>query len=235
MPDILISENIQGAAVDALRQRFSVTSEPDLWKHPADLLRCIPDFRALIVRNQTQVTRALLEAGTRLEVVGRAGVGLDNVDVKAATGRGILITSTPDQNAISVAELAIGMMLSLARCLPAAHQDTRAGNWNRQRFSGMELHGKTFGIIGAGKIGYLTARRAQAFGMTILAFDPYLSRDNVYLSELDAELVSLEASPRPRRRSLLPHAQYARNGRPARRPHVRPHEEVGLLHQHLAR
>jgi D-3-phosphoglycerate dehydrogenase len=192
MPDVLLSENIQGEAVDALSQRFQVTILPDLWKNPAELMRCIPEFRALIVRNQTKVDRALLETGSRLMVVGRAGVGLDNVDVKAATERGILVTSTPDQNAISVAELAIGMMLALARSIAAADEDTRAGNWNRQRFCGTELHGKTFGIIGAGKIGYLTARRAQAFGMNILAYDPYLSRDNVYLSELAAELVSLE-------------------------------------------
>jgi len=192
MPDILISENIRGEAVDALSQRFQVSFLPDLWKDPVKLLHCIPEFRALIVRNQTKVDRALLHAASRLEVVGRAGVGLDNVDVRAATERNILITSTPDQNAISVAELAIGMMLALARKIPSAHEDTRAGNWNRLRFCGTELHGKTFGIVGAGKIGYLTARRAQAFGMNILAYDPYLSRDNVYLSELAAELVSLE-------------------------------------------
>lgn len=191
MPDILISENVRGEAVDALAKRFEVVSRPDLWKDPAALLQCIPDFRALIVRNQTQVNRPLLEAAKKMIVVGRAGVGLDNVDVAAATQARILITSTPDQNAISVAELAIGLMLSLARMIPAAAQDTRAGNWNRQRFLGTELYGKTFGIIGAGKIGYLTARRAQAFGMKILAYDPFLSRDNVLLSELLAELVSL--------------------------------------------
>lgn len=192
MPDILLSENIRGEAVDALSRRFHVTFLPDLWKDPEKLRHCIPDYRALIVRNQTKVDRDLLQAAPRLEVVGRAGVGLDNVDVSAATEREILVTSTPDQNAISVAELAIGMMVALARNIPAAHEDTRASNWNRQKFCGMELHGKTFGIVGAGKIGYLTARRAQAFGMKILAYDPYLSRDNVYLSELLAELVSLE-------------------------------------------
>ena len=192
MPDILISENVRGEAVDALATRFEVISRPDLWKDQTALLACIPDFRALIVRNQTQVNRPLLEAAKKMMVVGRAGVGLDNVDVAAATEAGILITSTPDQNAISVAELAIGLMLSLARMIPTAAEDTRAGNWNRQRFLGTELYGKTFGIIGAGKIGYLTARRAQAFGMKILAYDPFLSRDNVMLSELLAELVSLD-------------------------------------------
>lgn len=192
MPDIVISENISGEAVDALAARFDLVLLPDLWKDPAALLRAVVDCRALIVRNQTKVTAALLAAGRKLVVVGRAGVGLDNVDVDAATRGGILITSTPDQNAISVAELAMGLMLSLARMIPAANGDTKAGHWNRQRFLGTELYGKTIGVLGAGKIGYLTARRAQAFGMKVLAYDPFLSRDNVLLSELQAELVGLE-------------------------------------------
>lgn len=192
MPDILISENIRGAAVDALSARFDVTFLPELWKDPNELLNRIGDFRAFIVRNQTQVTAPLLAAAKKLVVVGRAGVGLDNVDVAAATQAGILITSTPDQNAISVAELAIGLMLSLARKIPAANQDTKEGNWRRQQFLGTELYGKTLGIVGAGKIGFLTARRAQAFGMKVLAYDPFISRDNVLLSELNAELVPLD-------------------------------------------
>jgi D-3-phosphoglycerate dehydrogenase len=192
MPDILITENIRGEAVDKLSQRFDVTFAPDLWKDSSELLRRISDFRALIIRNQSRVNKALLEAAAKLIVVGRAGVGLENVDLKAATDLNILVTSTPDQNAISVAELAIGMTLALARHIVPAHQDTIRGNWNRQQFYGVELYGKTFGIIGAGKIGYLTACRACAFGMKILAYDPYISRDNVYLGELSAELVSLE-------------------------------------------
>ena len=192
MLDVLITENIRGEAVYSLSNRFEVIFLPDLWKNPAELLRLIPDFRALIVRNQTQVNEALLNAGSNLIVIGRAGVGLDNVNVNAATERNILVTSTPDQNAISVAELAIGLTLALARRIVPAHEDTVGGNWNRQNFYGTELYGKVFGIIGAGKIGYLTACRAFALGMKILAYDPYVSRDNVYLSELAAELVSLE-------------------------------------------
>ena len=192
MHDILISENIRGAAVDALSARLDVVYEPDLWKDAAALLVRIHEFRGLIVRNQTMVNAALLDAGRNLVVVGRAGVGLDNVDVDHATQRGILITSTPDQNAISVAELAIGLMISLARMLPEANRDTRDGNWNRHKFNGAELYGSTLGIVGAGKIGYLTARRAQAFGMRIVAHDPFISRDNVLLSELNAELLGLD-------------------------------------------
>src|ERR1017187_6055844 len=192
MPDILITEKIQGAAVEAMSSRFEVVARPELWKNPTELLQCVSDFRALIIRNQTQVNAALLEAAKNLKVIGRAGVGLNNVDVAAATRVGVLVTSTPDQNAISVAELAIGLILSLARMIPAADADTKQGNWNRLRFLGTEIYGKTIGIIGAGKIGYLTARRAQAFGMKVLAYDPFISPDNILLSELNAELVSLD-------------------------------------------
>jgi len=192
MPDILISENIRGAAVDALSSRFEVEILPDLWKDPAELLKRVADVRALIVRNQTQVNADVFAAAKKLVVVGRAGVGLDNVDVVAATKAGVQIACTPDQNAISVAELAIGLMLSLARVIPAANEDTKAGNWNRQRFFGTELYGKTLGIVGAGKIGFLTARRAQAFGMKILAYDPFISPDNVLLADLNATLVGLD-------------------------------------------
>ena len=159
MTDILISENIQGAAVDALSSRFNVLFTPDVWKTPALLAEKAKGCRALIVRNETQVNAALMSAAPELLVVGRAGVGLDNVDVKFAEQAGIVVTSTPDQNAISVAELTMGLLLSLARFIPAADRDTEKGNWNRKKFTGMELYGKTLGILGAGKIGYLTARR----------------------------------------------------------------------------
>jgi D-3-phosphoglycerate dehydrogenase len=192
MPDVLIAEDIRGNAVDALSSRFDVVFRPDLWSDPEALDGQLAEFRALIVRNQTKVDAALLRSAKRLVVVGRAGVGLDNIDVAAAAQAGVIVTSTPDQNAISVAELAIGLMISLARNIPVADADTKCGNWNRRRFWGTELYGKTLGIIGAGRIGFLTARRAQAFGMKILACDPLMSRDNVLLFELNAELVSLE-------------------------------------------
>lgn len=192
MIDILISENIQGAAVAALQSRFKVAAQPDLWKDPLLLAEKARNCRALIVRNQTPVTASLIDAAAELMVIGRAGVGLDNVDYKHAEQAGIVVSYTPDQNAISVAEIAIGMMLSLARFIPPADADTKKGNWNRQRFVGTELYGKTLGIVGAGKIGYLTARRATAFGMKILAYDPFLSQDNILLSEVQAELVELD-------------------------------------------
>lgn len=192
MPDILISESIHGAAVDRLCERFEVIKEPYLWKDPKKLKAQIGAFRALIVRNQTLVTEELIAAAPNLIAIGRAGAGLDNVDVQAAQRLGIVVSNTPDQNAISVAELAIGMMLLLSRRLSAADADTKAGRWNRHQYMGNELYGKTLGIVGAGKIGFLTAKRAQAFGMKILAYDPFLSPDNVLLSELNARLVEVD-------------------------------------------
>jgi len=192
MRDVLIPERISGPAVDALAERFDVVSLPDLWKDEPALRARIGQFRALIVRNQTLVTEELIAAASVLLIVGRAGVGLDNIDLQAAKSAGIVVSSTPDQNAISVAELAIGLMLSLARSIPAANEDTRTGNWERHRFVGTELYSKTLGIVGAGRIGYLTAKRAQAFGMKVLAYDPYLTPDNILLRELQAELLELD-------------------------------------------
>jgi D-3-phosphoglycerate dehydrogenase len=193
MIDILISENIAGAPVDALRSKFKVAFEPDLWKNRKALTEAISGARAIIVRNNTDVDAALLRAATNLIAVGRAGVGLDNIDMKAATELGIVVAFTPDQNSISAAELALAFMMALARNIPAASADTCAGNWNRNRFmGGTELYGKTLGIIGAGKIGFLTASRARAFGMNILAYDPFLSEDHVFLRQLCADQVELD-------------------------------------------
>jgi D-3-phosphoglycerate dehydrogenase / 2-oxoglutarate reductase len=192
MSDILITENLSGEAVDALSSRFNVAFLPDLWKNRPELSRLIGETRAIIIRNQTRVDEALLQGAKKLVVIGRAGVGLNNVDVAAATRAKILVTSTPDQNAISVAELAMGLILALARKIPGADADTKAGNWNRMEYLGVELYGKTLGIVGAGRTGFLTGRRARAFGMNVIVYDPYLSKDNILLSELNAELASLD-------------------------------------------
>jgi D-3-phosphoglycerate dehydrogenase len=192
MPDILISESISGPAVDALGSKFNVEQLPDLWKDPKALAARANDVRALIVRNQTQVTREVLAAAPRLIVIGRAGIGLDNIDVESASRAGVIVTYAPEQNAISVAEFCIGLMLSLARMIPQANRETKRGQWNRQSWVGTELYGKTLGIIGAGKIGCLTAKRAQAFGMKIVACDPFVDPDGISFSELNGELVELD-------------------------------------------
>lgn len=192
MIDILISENISGPYVDALKTRFEVSFQPKLWENQAALIEAVKSARVLLVRNNTPVTAEVLYAGKNLITIGRAGVGLDNIDMDTASELGIVVTFTPDQNSISAAEHTLALALSLVRKISAAAEDTAAGNWNRQQFLGMELYGKTWGIIGAGKIGYLVASRARAFGMNILAYDPYVSPDNVLIGELCAELVELD-------------------------------------------
>jgi D-3-phosphoglycerate dehydrogenase len=192
MSDVLITENIIGEAMDKLREQFDSVFEPNLWREPDRLRAMIPNFRALIARNQTQITRDIIEAGTRLEVIARAGVGMDNVDLDAASRAGIVVSWTPEQNTNSVAELTIGLMLCLARMIPDADTDTKQGGWNRWKFMGVELSGKTLGIVGLGRIGSSTAAKARALGMEILAYDPYVDPESLRAMEVRARLTSLE-------------------------------------------
>ena len=134
----------------------------------SELIAKIPGYSALVVRSQTKVTAKVLEAATDLRVVGRAGVGVDNVDVEAATRRGVIVMNTPDGNTISTAEHAFTLMVSTARAIPQAHASVAAGKWERKKFEGVELYGKTLGILGMGRIGSELARRAIAFGMRVL-------------------------------------------------------------------
>lgn len=193
MPDILVTENITGAAMDQLRKEMDVAFEPDLWSDPEKLKQAIIGVKALIVRNQTQVTEEIIAAADDLQIIARAGAGLDNIDTKAAETAGIVVSFTPQANSVSVAELAIGLMISLARQIPAADWDTRAGGWNRQIFTGGELSGKTLGVIGFGRIGALTATRAKVFGMNILGHDDYVDPEAAHVKELDAKMVGLDA------------------------------------------
>ena len=192
MPDVLITENIAGAEMDALRANFDCTFAPELWKNPDELFSIIGNYKALMVRNQTQVTRELIAAGTNLNVIGRAGVGLDNVDVSAASERGIVVALTPEQNANSVAELAIGLIIALARKIPAADRDTKSGGWKRQHFTGIEILGKTLGVVGFGRIGVSTANKARALGMDIVAYDPFVDAESLKAMEARATMTSLE-------------------------------------------
>lgn len=192
MPDVLVTETIAGEEMEAMKRAFDVSFDPQLWKSPDKLRAAVADARAIVVRNQTKVTRELVAAAKRLEVIGRAGVGLDNVDVKAASDAGVVVAFTPEQNAISVAELALGLMLSLARTIPAADASTKAGKWERQAFTGTELFGNTLGLVGLGRIGFLVATRARAFGMKILAHDAFVSPDSVLVADCGAVLVSMD-------------------------------------------
>jgi D-3-phosphoglycerate dehydrogenase / 2-oxoglutarate reductase len=156
------------------------------------LLAAVTGVRALVVRNQTRVTAELLAAADRLEIIARAGVGLDNVDLPAASRAGVVVAYTPAQNAISVAELTWGLMLALARKIPAADRHVKQSRWARYEFMGGELYGKTLGVVGFGRIGSLTACRAAVFGMNVLAFDPYLSAAAVVASAVRPHKVGLD-------------------------------------------
>ncbi len=191
MTDILVTEKISAAGLAELKAQFDVAYEPELWKSPAELEEKLKTCQAVIVRNQTKITRELIAKAPDLNVIGRAGAGLDNIDVQAARDADIAVVYAPEQNSISVAELALGMMLNLARHIGPADRDTKLGKWDRHRFTGIELYGKTLGIVGMGRIGYRTACRARAFGMDIIAHDEYANPDGIMVSELRVPLVSL--------------------------------------------
>jgi len=174
MVKVLISDKLSPAAVDIFRSRgIEVDLKPGL--SPAELRAIIGDYDGLAIRSASKVTRELLEAAPNLKVVGRAGIGVDNVDVKSATARGVVVMNTPNGNAITTAEHAIAMMFALARQIPEASASTRAGKWEKNRFMGVELTAKVLGLIGCGNIGSIVADRAQGLKMRVIAYDPYLT------------------------------------------------------------
>ena len=192
MPEIVVSENIVGQALDELKQQFDVLFEPELWTRLDELRSQLAQARALIVRNQTQVTGELIAAAPQLQIVGRAGAGLDNIDTAAATNAGVVVAFAPNENSLSVAELTLGLMLGLSRKLIPADADTRGGGWHRREFTGCELSAKTLGIVGLGRIGTLVAARAKAFGMRLVAHDEYVDPQAPQLRDLQVRLVSLD-------------------------------------------
>jgi len=173
---ILVCDPISPKGIALLQQRpeFQVVVLPKRLAE-AELLPVVADAVAMVVRSETKVTRKVLEAAPKLRVVGRAGVGIDNVDVEAATQCGVVVMNTPAGNTITTAELSFAMILSLARKLPQAHGTMVAGKWDRKQFQGVELHGKTLGILGMGRIGGEVAKRALAFGMRVIGYDPFLT------------------------------------------------------------
>jgi len=185
MPKVLITEPLSDRGVDLLRSEFEVDVRPELAKE--GLAGAIEPYDALIVRSQTKVTADVLEAALSLKVVGRAGIGLDNVDVDAATRRGVMVVNAPQSNIVSAAEHTFALLLSQARNIPQAHAALKAGRWERSRFQGVELLEKTLGVVGLGRVGAKVARYGVAFGMRVVAFDPYVSKERA--RELGVELV----------------------------------------------
>jgi D-3-phosphoglycerate dehydrogenase len=189
MKKILISDSVDEKCTAILKSAgFSVDYKTDFSK--VELLNVIPDYSALIVRSSTQVDAELIEKMQSMKVIGRAGAGVDNIDVKAATRKGILVMNTPGGNTISAAEHTIALMLAASRKIPQANISLHLKKWDRKRFQGSELFSKTLGLIGLGKIGKEVAIIAKAFGMKIISFDPLVSSDAI--SDLDIQLVSLD-------------------------------------------
>jgi D-3-phosphoglycerate dehydrogenase / 2-oxoglutarate reductase len=197
-PKILIADAISQRGIDEFSREggLDVTIKPGLSE--TELIEIIPEFSAIVVRSQTKVGAAVLSAGAKLRVVGRAGVGVDNVDVEAATRRGIVVLNAPGGNTVSTAEHAFSLLLSVARKIPQADATLRAGKWDRKNLEGVELYNKTLGIIGMGRIGSELSRRAIAFGMRVIAYDPYLSATRArslqveLIDELDDLLTSAD-------------------------------------------
>ena len=190
MPKVLISDKLSPAAVQIFKDRgLDVDFKPGL--KPAELREIIGEYDGLAVRSATKVTRELMEAAPRLKVVGRAGIGVDNVDVTTATARGVVVMNTPFGNAITTAEHAIAMMFALARQIPEASASTKAGKWEKNRFMGVELTGKTLGLVGCGNIGSIVADRANGLRMKVVAYDPFLSEKRAV--ELGVEKVEMDA------------------------------------------
>jgi D-3-phosphoglycerate dehydrogenase len=175
---LLVCDPVSPRGIALLKQRpeFDVVVLPERLSE-AELLPIVKDVVAMVVRSETKVTRKVIEAAPKLRVVGRAGVGVDNVDVEAATQRGVVVMNTPGGNTVSTAELSFAMILNLARKLPQAYASMTAGKWDRKQFQGVELMGKTLGVLGLGRIGSEVARRALAFGMNVLGYDPFLTEE----------------------------------------------------------
>jgi D-3-phosphoglycerate dehydrogenase len=170
---ILVSDPIASQGVEILKKAgFEVTEQSGL--SPEELAKIIPDYEGIIVRSATKVTKQVIDAASKLKVIGRAGIGLDNIDQEAAKNKNIKVVNTPTATSISVAELALGMMFAAARSIPQANTSTRASKWEKKKFNGFELYDKKLGIIGLGRIGTELAKRAKAIGMSVRGYDPYV-------------------------------------------------------------
>lgn len=187
---VLVTEPLSERGLEVLREEFEVDVREDL--ATGDLAGAIEGYDALVVRSQTKVTAKVIEATDQLKVVARAGIGIDNVDVDAATRRGVVVLNAPQSNIVSAAEHTLALMLSQARHIPAANATLKSGSWERERYQGVELQGKTLGLVGMGRVGTMVAQRALAFGVRVIAYDPYVSRDKA--REMGVELMpTLEA------------------------------------------
>lgn len=187
---VLISDNLAVEGQEVLRADAQIELDAREKVIPEELLKIIKDYDALIIRSATKVTKEVLAVAPKLKVIGRAGVGIDNIDMAEATRCGVIVMNTPDGNTISTAEHTFSMIMALSRNIPQADQSVKAGKWERKKFMGTELYGKVLGIVGLGRIGTELAKRAQSFGMSIMAFDPFLTKEKA--DKLNVKLASLD-------------------------------------------
>ncbi|KAM3094437.1 phosphoglycerate dehydrogenase [Phormidesmis sp. 146-12] len=188
MPKVLVSDPIDQVGIDILSQVAQVDVKTDLTRE--QLVEIISEYDALMIRSGTRVTQEVIEAGTLLKIIGRAGVGVDNVDVTAATRKGIVVVNSPEGNTIAAAEHTIAMMMALSRYIPQANELLKGGKWDRKNYTGVEVYKKTLGVVGLGKIGAHVATVARAMGMKLLAFDPFISNERA--DQLGCHLVDLD-------------------------------------------
>jgi D-3-phosphoglycerate dehydrogenase / 2-oxoglutarate reductase len=191
-PRVLISDKLSPAAVKVFADRgIEADYRPELGADKPALAEAIAGYDGLAVRSNSKVTSKVIERADRLKVVGRAGIGIDNIDLAAASARGIIVMNTPLGNAVTTAEHAVSLMMALARQIPAADASTRAGKWEKSRFMGVELFNKTLGIVGCGNIGTIVADRAHGLRMKVIAYDPFLSPERAV--EIGVEKVEFDA------------------------------------------
>jgi len=221
---ILVSDGLSDAGLRLLATAGEVTANPKIT--PEELLAALPEYDALVVRSRTKVTAKVIAAGTKLKVIGRAGVGVDNIDVAAAVAKGITVVNSPLAASVAVAELTIGLMLAMARCIAAADASLKQSKWEKSAFMGVELDGKTLGVLGIGRIGAETAKRAAALGMKVIAYDPALQPDQIRQRHAEpatfdevlekADYVSLHLPLTANTKGLLGAAQFAKMKKGAR-------------------
>lgn len=185
---VLVSDSLSEQGIGILRKEVDVDIKTGM--SPEELKACIGEYDALVVRSQTRVTQEIINAATHLKIIGRAGVGVDNIDVEAATRRGIIVVNAPEGNMISAAEHTVAMMLSMSRNIPQANQSLKSGKWDRKTFTGVEVRNKTLGLIGLGRIGAEVAKRAQGLEMNILAYDPFIGEERA--RDLGVTLTSID-------------------------------------------
>lgn len=217
---VLVSDPISDHGLQQLMDAADVELDKKTGLTEDELVEIIGEYDALLVRSQTKVTRRIMEAANKLKVIGRAGVGVDNIDLEAATQKGIIVINAPDGNTIATCELTFAMMMALARNIPQAYKKTVSGEWDRKSFVGVELRNKVLGVIGMGRIGSEVAKRAKAFGMEILGYDPFLTEDRaekmgVTLATVDqiceqADFITVHTPLTNETRNLLSSAQFAK-------------------------